>query len=338
MKRRILILHTGGTIGMQNSPQGYVPATGFADLVALQLQARAVEELPAYDLVEFEQLIDSSNLNPSDWMQIGRRITEHWQDYDGFIVLHGTDTMAYTASALSFILQGANKPVIVTGSQIPLTELRNDALDNLVTSMILAADERISEVCIYFNGRLLRGNRSTKVRSVGFDAFDSPNLDWLGEIGIHIQLRQNLLLPAGQPHFELPEFSAGAVVVAPMYPGIQARVIRDLIDHDDVRALIIQSYGVGNPPDGNRALIDELARAGEQGIVVVNISQCLQGGVYQGAYATGSALNQIGVVAGADLTLEAAFTKLHHLVAMGSDADSIRHLFAEALCGECTVN
>ena len=339
MKRRILILHTGGTIGMRSSAQGYVPDEHFAALLNARLQlqhkADATHPLPDYELVELEQLIDSSNLMPAHWGQIGQILMERWHNYDGFIVLHGTDTMAYTASALSFILQGIDKPVIVTGSQIPLSELRNDALDNLVTSLMLAGNFAIPEVCIYFNGRLLRGNRSSKVKSTALDAFDSPNFAWLGQVGIHIELQQALLLKPGLAQFTLPAFNAEAVVMTPIYPGIPARVIDALLDSDQVRALILQSYGVGNPPDQNKALIASLARGSDRGVVILNTSQCHQGSVYQGAYATGETLNQIGVVPGSDLTLEAAFTKLHFLIASGGDATCIREHITQPRCGEC---
>ncbi len=340
MKRRILILHTGGTIGMCSSAQGYVPDKGFAALLSRRLPPQqslaSTHPLPEYELIEFAQLIDSSNLMPADWRQIGQMLIERWSDYDGFIVLHGTDTMAYTASALSFMLQGMDKPVIITGSQIPLTELRNDTLDNLVTSLILAGNFTIPEVCIYFNGRLLRGNRSRKVKSTELDAFDSPNFAWLGQVGIQIKLEHALLLEQGKPQFTLPQFNPDAVVMAQVYPGISARVIDALLDSDQVRALILQSYGVGNPPDKNQALITSLEQASDRGIVLLNTTQCYQGSVYQGAYATGETLNRIGVVAGSDLTLEAAFAKLHYLIASGYDPLYIRENITRPLCGECS--
>lgn len=337
MKRQILILYTGGTIGMKSSEQGYVPDDGFEALLDAQLSTRATDQLPDYQLLKFDQLIDSANLTTDDWINIGQTIMSNWSTFDGFIVLHGTDTMAYTASALSFILQGMDKPVIVTGSQIPLSELRNDALDNLVTSMLLAANFKIPEVCIYFKGRLLRGNRSKKTRSTGFDAFDSPNLPWLGEVGINIELQQNLMLPQGTPTFKMPQYEADAVVMVQIYPGIQAQVIDSLLASDKVKALILQSYGVGNPPDQNRALISSLEAATQRGIVVVNTTQCYQGSVYQGAYATGAKLNGIGVVPGSDLTLEATFAKLHFLIGIGSSTETIRELIATPLCGECQI-
>lgn len=334
MKKRILIIYTGGTIGMQLSENGYVPVGGFDKLLQSYLHKRATHQLPDYEVLEFDRLIDSSNLVPADWTQIASEIQQCWADYDGFIVLHGTDTMAYTASALSFMLQGIDKPVIVTGSQIPLIELRNDALDNLVTALILAGNYSIPEVCIYFNGRLLRGNRSYKLKSTGFDAFDSPNFPWLGQVGIHIDLSENLLLEPGVPDFVIPEFNPASVCIMPIYPGIQGRILESVLDHSDVKGLILQSYGVGNPPDADQQLINAIEQASDRGVVVLNITQCLQGQVNQGAYATGAILNRIGVVPGSDLTLEAAFAKMHFLVSQNLSADFIRSELQRPFCGE----
>ena len=334
MKKRILIHYTGGTIGMEPYEQGYVPVAGFDRLLQTYLHKRATQLLPDYEVLEFDRLIDSSNLVPADWTLIAREIEQRWSDYDGFIILHGTDTMAYTASALSFMLKGIDKPVILTGSQIPLAELRNDALDNLVTAMILAGNYSIPEVCIYFNGRLLRGNRSYKRKSTGFDAFDSPNFPWLGQVGIHIDLNENLLLEPRDPDFDIPELNPGAVCIMPIYPGIPVRVLESVLDHSEVKGLILQSYGVGNPPDANQQLINALEQASARGVAILNITQCLQGQVNQGAYATGTTLNRIGVVPGSDLTLEAAFAKMHFLVSGNLSADIVRSELQRPFCGE----
>lgn len=336
MTRRVLLLYCGGTIGMTPGARGYVLNRGFGGRVRAHLRAHAAGQLPDHDLVALEPLIDSANLVPADWSRIAGALAERWRDYDGFVVLHGTDTLAYTASALSFLLGDVDKPVILTGSQIPLTELRNDALDNLVTSLILAGDYPICEVCVYFDGRLLRGNRSTKAKSAGFDAFDSPNCPWLGQAGIRIELDRELLLPPGRPAFQRPDFDPEAVALLTLYPGLPARVVEALLAPERVRALVLQSYGVGNPPDADRALMGALERAVAAGRSVVNISQCFQGGVYPGTYATGAALDGIGVLPGSDLTREAAFTKLHALIAEGADAGTVRREITRPRCGECT--
>ncbi|UTW11487.1 asparaginase [Marinobacterium rhizophilum] len=334
MKSKVLIIHTGGTIGMHPSDQGYVPVPGFDELLQQKLSKQAQQNLPHFEILEFTQLIDSSNIQPSDWTRLGRTLMEHYDDYNGFVVLHGTDTMAYTASALSFILQGLDKPVILTGSQIPLIEPRNDALDNLITALILAGNYPVPEVCIYFNGRLLRGNRACKLRATGFDAFDTPNCPWLGQAGIHIELQEHLLLDRGTPSFSAPDFDPCAVSLLHLYPGMPGSIAAQLLENSRLKGLLIRSFGVGNPPDENRELMAALEQASARGQVVVNLTQCLQGKVSQGAYATGAKLNDIGVVPGSDLTVEAAFTKLHFLIATGHAAPRVRELMQTPICGE----
>lgn len=337
MTKRILILYTGGTIGMVPSTQGYQPAAGFEARLRQQLdhqQHKSTVPLPEFDVLEFDTLIDSANLQPSDWSNIAHQLHQHWQNYAGFVVLHGTDTMAYTASALSFMLQGLDRPVIVTGSQIPLEQPRNDALGNLSASLILAARNDLFEVALYFDGKLLRGNRSSKIHSIAFSAFGSPNFPVLGEAGIYFTLAKNLLLPAGTLQATIPHFNPEAVAVLPIYPGLQANVLNALLSNKP-QGLILQSYGVGNPPSTNTELMALIEQATRQGITVVNLTQCHQGPVVQGAYATGATLNNIGVVPGSDLTFEAAFTKLHWLLAQGFSTDQIRQHMADSLCGEC---
>ncbi|WP_165856137.1 asparaginase domain-containing protein [Marinobacter sp. JSM 1782161] len=336
MSRRVLVLYCGGTIGMVPSLEGYVPQAGFGDRVRAEL-AGVAGQLPDYDLFELDQLIDSANLTPQDWSGIAGMLLAHWAGYDGFVLLHGTDTMAYTAAALSYMLLGADKPVILTGSQIPLGQPRNDALDNLTSALMLAANPAIAEVCIYFRGKLLRGNRARKVNSTAFEAFDSPNAPPLGQLGIELTLRDDLLLAPGQPDFRVPTFDPAAVVMLGLYPGIPARLVEAALDDPRVRGLILVSYGVGNPPDGDEALMAALGRAIERGVIVVNLTQCQQGPVCQGAYATGATLNRLGVVPGYDLTPEAAFAKLHFLLALDWPSEEIRDVLPLPLCQECSL-
>lgn len=331
---RVLVLHTGGTIGMAASPDGYRPLAGFGGALPGLLGERVLAGLPAFDVVELEHLIDSSNLQPAHWSEIGHELVRRWGQYDGFVVLHGTDTMAYSASALSFMLRGTGKPVIFTGAQIPLLEPRSDGVDNLVTALILAAGQALPEVCLYFAGRLLRGNRSSKLHTTAFAAFDSPNYPHLADIGIDITLHRERLLPATVEDFAVPVFDPEAVAMVTVYPGIPARIIDAVLDRPAVRGLILRTYGVGNPPDADARLMDALARAVARGVVVLNLTQCRGGSVHQGAYATGATLNRIGVTPGHDLTLEAAFAKLHFLLARHDDADSVRNALGVALCGE----
>lgn len=341
MTRPILILHTGGTIGMVPSDQGYVPAAGFHDRLLAQLPASATAQLPAFELLDLEPLIDSSNLVPTDWHRIAQALISRWQDYSGFILLHGTDTMAYTASALSFLLQGCNKPVVVTGSQIPLSQLRNDALENLITSLLLASRTDLNEVVICFNGRILRGNRARKVSSAHLAAFDSPNFPWLGEAGIDITLESELLLPAGKAEFALPDaqvptFDADAVALLQFYPGISASVLSALTEREGLKGLVLLSYGAGNPPEATPGLIEALEKAAARGITLLNLTQCQQGAVSQGTYATGATLNRIGVIPGSDLTPEAAFAKLHVLLGKGLSGEALHAALRQPLCGECS--
>lgn len=331
---RVLVLYTGGTIGMQKTPEGYQPVKGFETLLHRKLDASAHDTLPQFDLIEYDTLIDSANLMPEHWQMIATSIITHYDDYDGFVVLHGTDTMAYTASALSFMLRGLSKPVILTGAQIPLTELRNDALDNLITALIIAGFHPVPEVCVYFSGRLLRGNRTRKVKATGLDAFDSPNFPWLGQVGIHFELHTHLIRNAGNPDFSAPETDPDAVVMLPIYPGLSADAVARLLDSERIGGVVVQSYGVGNLPDSNRALMQVFRETTQRGVVVVNLSSCLQGEVLHGTYACSAQTEAMGIISGGNMTPEAAFCKLHLLLATCEQRSQVSALMQESLCGE----
>lgn len=333
-KPRVLIIHTGGTIGMRPSPEGYIPVSGFDTLLRQKLDNSAHDTLPEFELIEFDQLIDSANLVPEDWSGIAATVIAHYDQYDGFVILHGTDTMAYSASALSFQLQGLNKPVIFTGSQIPLVELRNDALDNLITALIIAGFHELPEVCVYFSGRLLRGNRSRKVKATGLDAFDSPNFPWLGQVGIHFDLHPHLIRNPGNPDFQTVTYERESVLILPIYPGISATLVDSMLSADTTKGVVIQSYGVGNLPDNHRDLMNALERAANRGTVLVNLSSCLQGNILHGAYACSSELEGMGIVSGGNMTPEAAFCKLHTLLATAHSSAQAASLIQQNLCGE----
>lgn len=334
MASSILIIYTGGTIGMQSSEQGYVPVPGFEALIEERLAHSHHALLPDFDIIELNPLIDSANLSPHHWNLIADPIIKNYEKYDGFIVLHGTDTMAYSASMLSFILQGLNKPVIFTGSQIPLSQLRNDALDNLITSMLLATDNAIHEVCIYFSGRLLRGNRSSKIKATGLDAFDSPNYPWLGQVGLHIELHSNLFFTTKEQAFINPKFNDNYVSILPIHPGLNGDIVDFMCNSNNCKAIILRSYGVGNLPNHNKSLMDALQRASNKNVILVNISQCLQAEIIQGQYACSSILNTMGVISGAEMTLEATYTKLHFLLSSGLKTGEVKAMFTNSLAGE----
>lgn len=332
--KRILIIYTGGTIGMQNTESGYVPVSGFRSVIDEQLHPPSGARLPDYDVIEIEPVIDSANLNPGHWHILSSLIEKHYDTYDGFIVLHGTDTMAYSASALSFLLIGLDKPVIFTGSQIPLIELRSDAQDNLCNALILAAYHPVPEVTIFFHGKLIRGNRSTKSKATGLDAFESPNYPWLGQVGPNIEIHSELVLPETRKQFSCPEFNAHSVAILPIYPGLNENICRSIVETDGLEGLIIQSYGVGNLPDQNKALMTALKSATSNNCIVLNISQCLQAEVYHGHYACSAELNDIGIMSGANMTTEAAYTKLLYLLAQSYDRDEIDRQLGISLAGE----
>ena len=337
MSKKIYVAYTGGTIGMRPSPSGYVPGDNLMDLLKEKLPPDVMASLPEFELHEYTQLIDSSNLRPANWKQIATDIADHYQDYDGFVVLHGTDTMAYSCSMMSFMLRNLKKPVIFTGSQIPLCEARTDGLENLVGALIMAADSRIQEVCLYFNGRLLRGNRSRKLNAHLFDAFDSPNYPWLGRADIHVELNQALFWsPNTEEQFLLNCDTDTHVAILQLFPGITASWMESAL-HQPIDAFILRTYGSGNGPDQDQDLLDAFTQATSNGKLIVNLTQCHQGTVHQGSYAAGSALAKAGIIGGLDTTTEAMFCKLHHLYSQGLSTEQVSAMVTTSLAGELTV-
>ncbi|AYR21325.1 asparaginase [Alcaligenes faecalis] len=332
MNRRILVLHTGGTIGMERSSQGYRPMAQFG--TTLRQHLATLSGLPDYDFIELAPLIDSANLLPSHWLKIARELRTHWNRYEGFVILHGTDTLAWTASALSFLFQGADRPIILTGSQIPLLEPRSDAPANLGTALMLASSPASRGVTIFFGGTLLQGNRSTKSSSTDFQAFSSPNVPALARAGIHLPSQPPAPEAVPAHNAIIDTLDAHAVMVLTVYPGLSATQINALTETPSLRGLVLCSYGAGNLPDTDPALLEALARIVKRGIVVVNRTQCAHGPVVHGTYATSSTLERIGIVSASDMTLEAAFAKLHILLALHRDPQQVREQFRIALCGE----
>ena len=332
MRKRIYIAYTGGTIGMKPSENGYIPQKQHLTDAIMKMPDFHREEMPEFTINEYQPLIDSSNMSPADWQHIANDIQQHYNDYDGFVVLHGTDTMAYTSSALSFMLENLSKPVIVTGSQIPLSQLRSDGQENLLNSLYIAANYPINEVGLYFNNKLFRGNRSIKAYADGFNAFDSPNLPPLLEAGINIKLIEGKVSEPVSLPLKLAQITPQPIGVVHLYPGISVELIKNIIKQP-VKALIIRSYGVGNAPQ-NQAMLDCLKQANDDGIVIVNCSQCIKGTVNMKGYATGNALSKIGVISGNDMTLEATLTKLHYLLSKEYSHDKICQLLEVSLRGE----
>lgn len=332
MRKHIYIAYTGGTIGMKPSDQGYVPAAGFLSDTLKNMPEFHRAEMPLFTLHEYDNLIDSSDMNPSDWQRIADDIANNYDAYDGFIILHGTDTMAYTASALSFMLEDLSKPVIVTGSQIPLAELRSDGQVNLLNALYVAANYPIAEVGLFFNNRLLRGNRSRKVDADGFSAFDSPNFPPLLEAGINIRVKAGNLATTSSNTLTVSNVKAQPIGMVSLYPGIAPEVIKNTLQQP-VNALILLSYGVGNAPQ-NPELIAQLKYAKAREIPVLNCTQCMRGRVNMGGYATGHGLQAVGVLSGSDMTPEAALAKLHYLLSKDLSFEEISNKLTQNLRGE----
>lgn len=320
---------------MRPSPQGFVPVPGFLEKTLADMPEFHRDEMPHFTLHEYDSLIDSSDMTPADWQQIADDIQSHYEEYDGFIILHGTDTMAFTASALSFMLQALDKPVIVTGSQIPLAELRSDGQVNLLNALYIAANYPIPEVTLFFNNKLLRGNRSRKMDADGFDAFDSPNHPPLLKAGINIEVDPARVKPATGKSLSVQSVSPQAIGVITLYPGIHADVIRNTLQQP-VRALILLSYGVGNAPQ-NPAILALLNEAQRAGIIILNCTQCMRGKVNMHGYANGQVLEDAGVISGKDMTPEAALAKLHYLLSRDLPLAEVKQKLGENLCGELSA-
>lgn len=337
MRKKVYVAYTGGTIGMQRVNGNYVPVSHSLQAQIDQIPAFQHPDLPEYVIHEYDPLLDSSNMNPSDWSLIAEDICANYDAYDGFVVLHGTDTMAYTSSALAFMLEGLAKPVIVTGSQIPLSEIRNDAQENLITALTIAGSYRIPEVSLYFGGHLFRGCRVVKTDAAGFDAFESPNYPPLAKVGIEIdvqrkQVRQSPILRRDVVRQEIGKSVVGAFR---LFPGVSVKILENILK-PPLKGLILETYGAGNGPADDAEFLQVLADASVQGIVIVNCTQCLQGTVDLSKYATGAKLAQVGVIGGYDMTAEAALTKLSYLLSKGLSTEEVKVQMQLDLRGELT--
>jgi L-asparaginase len=311
-KSRVMIIYTGGTLGMTYDAAGVLIPFDFSLIL---------EQLPVLrnlfldiSVISFDQPVDSSNIQPEHWKTIGEIIFENYDDQDGFVVLHGTDTMAFTASAISFMLPGLAKPVIFTGAQLPISEPRSDARENLITALEIASAKEngepiVPEVCIYFDYELLRGNRSKKVESMHFDAFKSENYPSLAKAGVKIDYNYPAIRKPTKQKIELLTRFDSNISVLKLFPGINKHVVDAILQTPDLKAVILETYGSGNAPSADW-FIASLKEAIGRGIMILNISQCPGGMVVQGKYETSKYLTEIGVISGGDMTIEAAVTKL----------------------------
>jgi L-asparaginase len=335
MSGSVLVLHTGGTIGMVETSDGHAPVAGALAPYLDWIVENSRGELPPIAFRELQPPIDSANATPDDWCAIARILYEARAAHSGFVVLHGTDTMAYTSSALSFLLPSFGKPVIVTGSQIPITRTRSDGRQNLIGALQVAARSDVPEVTLLFGEVLLRGNRATKIDASGLDAFDSPRFPPLAEIGIDIGVNHALVRsPQGKPGLATGQL--GQVAATRLFPGFSASILANLC-RAPLQGLVIEAYGAGNGPSEDREFLASIEAATARGVVVVVVTQCVRGSVQPGAYATGSALLRAGAVPGFDLTSEAALTKLAVLLGRGQDAATVAAEMQRDLAGELTV-
>lgn len=340
---RLLIIYTGGTIGMiEDAATKTLVPFDFNHLIDNVPKIKMLD----YDIdhVQFKHPIDSSNMDPSKWGELARMIEKGYAAYDGFVVLHGTDTMAYTASALSFMLDNLDKPVIITGSQLPIGEVRTDGEENLITALQIAAARRpgsespmVTEVAILFENYLWRGNRATKMSADNFNAFRSPNYPRLAHIGLGIDFNGEALwrTPSRRP-LNVRTAMNPDVAIVQIFPGMTHEMLRHQLSTPGLKGVVLKTYGAGNAPTG-KWFVDAIKDALKRDIVILNVTQCINGGVFEARYDTGAPLWKLGVIPGHDITTEAALTKMMFLFGLGISTKEIRYYLSHALCGEMTM-
>ena len=339
---KVLLIYTGGTIGMNRNPRtGALEPFNFESLLSNVPELQQVStEIATF---QFNPPIDSSDMSPERWVDLAHVITNNYNLYDGFVILHGTDTMAYTASALSYMLENLTKPVILTGSQLPIGQVRTDGKENVITSIEIASAKyqdgkaMVPEVCIYFNGHLMRGNRTTKQSADNFNAFESFNYGHLADAGVNINYHTSrILMPdyskSVQPRFVLDP----SVIVFTVFPGIQEDLIRHVLMSPKLRSIVMRTYGSGNAPQ-YPWLMNALKEATGKGKIIVNISLCMAGSVEMGRYDTGYQLKEAGVISGHDSTVESAVTKLMYLQGIYSDWHQVKNYMQRSIRGEISI-
>lgn len=338
-KASILVVYTGGTIGMVQDPE-----SGALHPINMDLLYQSIPVLKNFnykiDTYSFDPLLDSSNMKPDFWIKLARIIEENYELYDGFVVLHGTDTMSYTASVLSFMLENLNKPVILTGSQLPLGVVRTDGRDNIINSIEMAAakdDETplIPEVCICFENKLFRGNRTNKYNAENFEAFVSGNYPALAKVGVYIRYKHHLILKPNFKKLKVHYNLDSNVAILKLFPGISENVVKSILSINGLKAVVMETYGSGNAPT-EKWFIDSLKSAIDKGIIVFNVTQCKSGSVEIGKYETSVDLGKIGVIGGYDITTESAIAKLMFLLGKNISYDEICKQLQVSIRGELT--
>ena len=335
-KNKVLIVYTGGTIGMVQDENGSLHPFALDRIYDAVPQLRAC----SYDIdsVTLKNIIDSSNMTPAMWAEIAEAIEQNYDKYDGFVVLHGTDTMAYTASALSFMFKNLGKPIVLTGSQLPLGMLRSDGRENIICALEIASTRLVTipEVCIFFESHLYRGNRSTKLNAENFDALESYNYPSLAKVGINIRFKEHLFLPMPKGKLDVRKAFDTRVAVLKLFPGIGPEVVKAVLNTPDLQGVVIETYGSGNAPTDSW-FISALDEAIKRGVIVLNVTQCKAGAVKMRQYAASCDMDRIGVVGAGDITIEAAITKMMYLLGnYPDDKEHVKIRLSQSLRGEIT--